>query len=110
MAESIVSGKLRNGETILFEVDEPETFSGPKAVALRKEDGTIDLDGALAGVRQAASQVLETLRSIAVQPDSCEISFGVKLSGSMGAIIAKASTEANFTIKLVWKASPGNSH
>lgn len=104
MVDRIVTASLSNGESILFEVDEPEAFGGPKAVGLRKEDGSIDLEGALAGVRQAATEVIETIRSIAVQPDSCEVTFGVKLSGTMGAIIAKASTEANFTIKLVWTA------
>lgn len=102
MAEQLVAARLRSGEAILFEVDEPEAY-GVTAVGIR--DGTIDLDCALTGVKQAAAQVLETIRSVAVPPDTCEISFGVKLSGSMGAIIAKASTEANFTIKLVWKAA-----
>jgi hypothetical protein len=106
MAEQVVTARLNSGEAILFEVDEPEAY-GVTAVGIRREDGTIDLDSALSGVKEAAAQVLQTIRSIAVPPDSCEISFGVKLSGSMGAIIAKASTEANFTIKLVWKAAGG---
>jgi hypothetical protein len=104
VTEQVVAARLHSGESILFEVDEPDSY-GVTAVGIRREDGTIDLDSALSGVKQAAAQVLETIRSIAVPPDSCEISFGVKLSGEMGAIIAKASTEANFTIKLVWKAA-----
>lgn len=104
MNEAIVTAKLSNGETVRFEVEEVPSH-GPSAVSIGRPDGTIDLDVALSGVRQAATQVLETVRSVAVPPDSCEITFGVKLSGSVGAIIAKASTEANFTIKLVWKSS-----
>ena len=104
MNESIVAARLNNGETLLFEIERPASL-GPSAVSIRRDDGTIDLDAALSGVRQAAAQVLDAVRSIAVQPDSCEIQFGVKLSGSVGAIIAKAATEANFTIKLVWKSS-----
>lgn len=103
MAENIVTARLNSGEAVLFEVDEPEAF-GVTAVGIGRPDGTIDLDSALGGVREAAAQVLDTIRSIAIPPDTCEISFGVKLSGTLGAIIAKASTEANFTIKLVWKA------
>jgi hypothetical protein len=105
MNETIVAAKLNDGGTLLFEVERPPASLGPSAVTIRRDDGTIDLDAALVGVRQAAAQVLDAVRSIAVQPDSCEIQFGVKLSGTVGAIIAKASTEANFTIKLVWKSS-----
>ena len=104
MTDTVVAAKLRSGEALLFEVDEPMAIGGVTAVGIGAvaRDGFIDLDGALGGVKQAASQVLDAVRSIAVPPDSCEISFGVKLSGTLGAIIAKASTEANFTIKMVW--------
>jgi hypothetical protein len=105
MTESLVTARLRSGEALVFEVDEPEDF-GVTAISIHvnQETGLIDLDGALGGVRQAAMQVLDTVRSIASPPDSCEISFGLKLSGTLGAIIAKASTEANFTITMVWNA------
>jgi hypothetical protein len=103
MAEALVAARLDSGESLLFEVDEPDDF-GVTAVSISvdPETGTVELGSALSGVKRAAAQVLETMRSIADPPDSCEISFGVKLSGTVGAIIAKASTEANFTIKLTW--------
>lgn len=112
MTDSVVAAKLRSGEALLFEVDEPIAVGGgvlAVGIGAVARDGFIDLDGALGGVKQAASQVLDAVRSIAVPPDSCEISFGVKLSGTLGAIIAKASTEANFTIKMVWtrEKNPG---
>jgi hypothetical protein len=34
------------------------------------------------------------------------VEFGVKMSAETGAVIAKASTEANFKINLSWKKSP----
>lgn len=114
MAESIVAAQLKSGEALLFEVDEPSPY-GITAVSLSsashsidERTGMVELDKALTGVRSAAAQVLDAMRSIPVTPDTCEIAFGVKLSGTVGAIIAKASTEANFTIKLVWnkKADP----
>ena len=103
MAEALVAARLDSGETLLFEVDEPDDI-GVTAISISvdQDTGMVELDKALGGVKRAAGQVLETMRSIAVPPDSCEISFGVKLSGTVGAIIAKASTEANFTIKLTW--------
>lgn len=105
MAEKLVMAHLDSGETLLFEVEEIDDY-GVTAVSIGvdPETGMIDLGKALTGVRRAAAQVLDAVRSISVPPDNCEIQFGVKLSGSLGAIIAKASTEANFTIKLTWKA------
>ena len=105
MTDKLVPAQLDSGETLLFEVEEVEDF-GVTAVSISvvPASGVVDLERALGSVKRAASQVLDTMRSIAVPPDSCEISFGVKLSGTMGAIIAKASSEANFTITMVWKA------
>ncbi len=34
------------------------------------------------------------------------VEFGVKMSAETGAIIAKASGEANFKINLMWKKAP----
>jgi hypothetical protein len=35
-------------------------------------------------------------------PTGLEVTFGVKLSTELGAFVAKASGEANFTVKLTW--------
>jgi hypothetical protein len=109
MTDKLVSARLASGETVAFEVEEVDDFGGVTAVsiAIDPETGVINLEQALTGVRRAAGQVLDAVRLIAVPPDSCEIEFGVKLSGSMGAIIAKASTEANFRIKLAWTSKAG---
>lgn len=112
MVETVVAATLSSGETLLFEVDEPLAASMPGGIAKvslvpRAADGAIDFDGALGSVKSAAEKMFDAVRAIAVPPDSCEITFGVKLSGSMGAIIAKASTEANFTIRMTWAARKG---
>jgi len=46
---------------------------------------------------------LQQLRSLAEPPDEVAVEFGVKMNAETGAIIAKASTEANFKINLTWK-------
>jgi hypothetical protein len=60
-------------------------------------------ESALKTVRAAAEGILNQLRSLAEPPDEVAVEFGVKLSAETGAVIAKASTEANFKINLSWK-------
>ncbi|MEO0889086.1 MAG: CU044_2847 family protein, partial [Pseudomonadota bacterium] len=56
--------------------------------------------------KPAANDLVEALSNLARKPDELEIEFGLKLNGEVGALIAKASTEANFTVKMKW-AKPG---
>lgn len=64
--------------------------------------GQVDFSASVETIKAAAGDLLAALTSIAVTPSACEISFGVKLSGSVGAILAKATAEANFTVKMSW--------
>jgi hypothetical protein len=38
------------------------------------------------------------------RPDDLTVTFGIELSGSMGAIIASTAATANITITLTWRA------
>jgi hypothetical protein len=63
-------------------------------------------ESALQTVRAAAEGILSQLRMLQQPPDEVAVEFGVKMSAETGAIIAKASTEANFKINLTWKKAP----
>lgn len=60
-------------------------------------------ESALQTVRAAAEGILSQLRMLQQPPDEVVVEFGVKMSAETGAVIAKASTEANFKINLTWK-------
>jgi hypothetical protein len=60
-------------------------------------------ESALRTVRSAAEGILDQLRMLQQPPDEVAVEFGVKMSAETGAVIAKASTEANFKINLTWK-------
>ncbi|MEV6835404.1 CU044_2847 family protein [Streptomyces sp. NPDC051133] len=62
-------------------------------------------EGALEGVRAAATSALRVFRDGSLNPDAVEIEFGVRLSAEAGAVIAKGSTEGHLVVKLSW--SPG---
>jgi Trypsin-co-occurring domain 1 len=92
--------------SVLVETEE-DTF-GVDQVA-RGPDGVVEagrrLEDALGSVRDAAASSLDVLRQLS--PDGVEVEFGIKLAGEAGAIIAKASSEGHFTVKLSW--TPSNS-
>jgi hypothetical protein len=49
----------------------------------------------------AAKVVLEQVREAA--PDSVEVKFGLKVTGTANWVVAKAATEANFEVTMIWK-------
>jgi hypothetical protein len=48
----------------------------------------------------AAREVLDQVKAIA--PDRVEVKFGVKVTGTMNWVVAKAATEGNFEVTLIW--------
>jgi hypothetical protein len=93
--------------SVLVETEE-DTF-GVQLMS-RGADGVVEagrrLEDALASVRDAASASLKVLSTLS--PDAMEIEFGIKLAGEAGALIAKASTEGHFTVKLSWTPDSRN--
>jgi hypothetical protein len=99
---------LPDGNSIVAEVDgEPFDTSrvmrggvlGSSEIVVKANES---FETALDRVRWAAEGLLDRLTSLASPPDEVEVEFGVKLNAETGAVIAKASTEANFKINLKW--------
>jgi Trypsin-co-occurring domain 1 len=101
---------LSDGSSIVAEVDDNDSFESPRGVMrgggvaspdfIVKANETFDT--ALDRVRYAAETMLDRLTSLTRPPDEVAVEFGVKLNAETGAVIAKASTEANFKINLKW--------
>jgi hypothetical protein len=51
---------------------------------------------------EAAKVLLDRVKEVA--PDSVQVKFGVKVTGTANWIVAKASTEGNFEITLAWQS------
>lgn len=97
----IKSASLGGEKTFLFEEDMPDS----RALANVSVGGVrdrIDFDEAMATIRAAAESMAEGLIQLPSGPTQVELTFGVKLSTELGAFVAKASGEANFTVKLAW--------
>ncbi|WP_078940941.1 CU044_2847 family protein [Streptomyces cellulosae] len=98
--------EFRTDEGAVVSVEAVEERSGSRLVS---RNGTVQaartFEGALEGVRAAASSALRVFRDGSLRPDAVEIEFGVKLSAETGAIIAKGTAEGHLVVKLSW--SPG---
>ncbi|MCD7439675.1 hypothetical protein K4B79_15740 [Streptomyces lincolnensis] len=104
--ERLVEFETADGAVVSVEATEERT--GSRLVS--RGDGTVQaartFEGALEGVRAAASSALRVFRDSSLRPDGVEIEFGVKLSAETGAIIAKGTAEGHLVVKLTW--SPGS--
>lgn len=57
---------------------------------------------ALQPVTAAAAEVVAKFRELPGRPEEVEISFGVRLDGSLGAVIATAAAGAHLDVTLRW--------
>ena len=62
------------------------------------------LDEAVARVKPAAQALVTAMTDLPRRPDELTVTFGIELSGSMGAIIASTAAKANIAITLTWRA------
>jgi hypothetical protein len=75
------------------------------AVANVAEQSAKAIDSAMSTIHNMARRVSATAKSlpIAERPSQIEVEFGLKLDAAAGAVVAQASTEASFTVKLTWE-------
>lgn len=99
---------------VRFELDDP---GGSVLVEIEPEEGLQRLsrghddivearktfEHAMTDVRDAASAALRKLTEMPTPPDEVEIEFGVKLSASAGALIAKTGVEGQLAVKIKWQ-------
>ena len=105
----IIEFRVEGGGVIPVEVDEAVS-GGMVRVAARPGEvvgqASDTLGEALDRVMPAAQTLIAKIQDFASRPDEIQVEFGVKLSGEVGAILAKTGAEANFSVTLVWKGQP----
>ncbi len=61
------------------------------------------IDQAMDTIQGMAAKTIAAAKAIAEPPDAIEVEFGIKLDAEVGAMVAKAGTEASITVKMVWR-------
>ncbi len=101
----LIEFPLESGGNIVVEVEETEL--GGTVRAGRSSDiapAKYTFEEALSRIHAATESALTQLRDLSSRPDGIEMEFGFNLSAEVGAVIAKASTEANYKVTLRWTA------
>ena len=95
MSSQVVTYQVDDSTTAKFEIEPTEGFrpAGPNEVAGRIREA---VDPAV----HAAKAVLDKMKE--TKPDGIELKFGIKVSGSANWLVAKAATESNFEVTLIW--------
>jgi hypothetical protein len=105
----LISYPLDEGRQVLIEVE--DDIKG--TVTRRLHPGEIietvgtKFETAIEPVRPAVVAVASKFHDFTGGPDDVEVEFGLNFGGQAGAVIASASTEAQFRVKMVRKGKPG---
>ncbi|MGH8904274.1 MAG: CU044_2847 family protein [Egibacteraceae bacterium] len=95
MPAPVVRYTLDDGTVVRFEAEPTEGFrpAGPNEVVGKLRE-------AIGPAVEGAKVVLDKVKEAG--PDTVEVKFGVKASGTMSWLVAKAASEGNFEITLTW--------
>ncbi|WP_283137122.1 CU044_2847 family protein [Rhizohabitans arisaemae] len=100
MPSQVVTYQLDDSTTVQFEIEPPAGYQ-PASSA---EEIVGRVRQAIGPAVAAAQVVLDQARRIT--PDEIQVKFGVKVTGTMNWLVAKAGTEGNFEITLTWRPTP----
>jgi hypothetical protein len=95
------------GGTIWAEVEEIDDVD---SVKLTGNSPFQSFDAAVEAMKQNAVILLNSLKTL--EPEEVEVSFGIKAGAEAGTPffgLAKASAEASYSVKLVWRPKNANS-
>src|SRR3954471_20404417 len=104
----LVEFPMEDGSTILVEVDEPGTGTGPLRGGRPGEmieRARVTYEEALDKIQPAAVSIIHRLREMPQPPSQVSVELGIGLSAEAGAFLASASTQANLKVTLTWSAS-----
>ncbi|MCV0428666.1 MAG: hypothetical protein K5905_24685 [Roseibium sp.] len=94
---------------VRVEVDDPPGQS-PIAVG-RGDEVTVEaresFEEAIAGIGPIAEGILAQTTGLDTLPKEVGVRFGIKLSGTLGAILASTAAEAHIEVNLTWKNVDG---
>jgi hypothetical protein len=96
MTATVVQYRLDEHAMVGFEIEPTPGFRQASAHEL-----VGDLREALAPAVEGARAVLDKVREAG--PDEVQVRFGIRVSGTMNWLIAKAVTEGNFEVIVTWK-------
>jgi hypothetical protein len=104
---SLVEFPLEGDGVIWVEVNESDAEGGIIRAGrfggmIKKVQAKVTFDEALHQICASTERIITKLHNIKSQPDEIEVVFGFKMNAEIGASIAKACSEANYTVTMKW--------
>ena len=110
-----VKYQTADGGVLLVEVEGEAPATAPQggvvkasrvgdAVQDTVQEVQIKIEDAVDVVQRGAQTIIDKVKGLSDPPDEIEVTFGLKAAGELGNFaIAKASAEANYTVKMTWQ-------
>jgi hypothetical protein len=99
-----VQFELSDGGTVVIESDEPDGGIVKAGVGEVAERARETFEQAVENARDAALVIMDKVRGLYEAPDEIEVTFGLKASAELNTlVVAKASIEASYTVRLTWR-------
>src|SRR4051794_38912253 len=112
---TLVEFPLEGGGSVVVETDDAGrgTDDGEVTRGLGRPDRSIARAGetfeeAVARIQPGALAMVRALREGAGAPDEITVEFGVQLTAELGAVVARTSAQANFTVRMRWQRDGGD--
>jgi hypothetical protein len=103
MSTHIVEFPLEAGGKIAVEIqDSEDEIKRTNRAHDTIEQAQHTLESAIDKIRPAAEVIINRLTSLSQPASEIEITFGLKLSAEVGALIASGSAEANYSVRIKW--------
>lgn len=102
----LVKFKDEEGNVVIIETSN-EYKSGGKAnvsISSKIKEANDTLNESLGTIRTIAKSVVKTTKDLVEPPKKIEIKLGIKFSAEAGAVIAKASSEGNIEVTIIWES------
>ena len=107
----LVEFPSEDGGSILVEVDDNGPSSGGSGGGTLRSSRPADMieraqvtyEEAFDRIKPATESLIGRMRLLPDPPDEIFVEFGIKLSAAAGAILASASADAQFTLRLTWR-------
>ncbi|MEU5977431.1 CU044_2847 family protein [Streptomyces sp. NPDC047315] len=96
MATEVVSYALDDETVVRFEIEPTDHFH-----RVSSDDVVSRVRDAVRPAVQAARTVLDGASEL--RPEEVTVTFGIKVSGTANWLVAKAASEGNFEVSLVWR-------
>ncbi len=94
------------GDVIVEIEDAHEEDTGRERVSAKGglvvEQAAVSFEAAVSNIGPMVDSLRETVEGLAVKPSEFAIKFGIKLTGSVGAIIASTSLEGTCEVTAKW--------